>query len=207
MRKSIIMDDYPDDVKRRFKTYKNNIILDKFKDVSTYVDDAYNKIGLDRFIHYGLLKEEIVDKIKKSIKNYPKNGWKFNRLQYDLVIKEDSFLHLTDNKSKITKHDVKNFAIKLPNIVANFDSVIYSNNGIDEGLRFKKKFKDGTYISFLLTSDKKSRLLAKSISMDKHTYTNKKRSVSLSANDKPLAKTSKTDRVFASSTCNVSHKD
>lgn len=207
MRKSIIMDDYPDDVKRRFKTYKNNIILDKFKDVSTYVDDAYNKIGLDRFIHYGLLKEEIVDKIKKSIKNYPKNGWKFNRLQYDLVIKEDSFLHLTDNKSKITKQDVKNFAIKLPDIVANFDSVIYSNNGVDEGLRFKKKFKDGTYISFLLTSDKKSRLLAKSISMDKQTYTNKKRSVSLSANDKSLAKTSKTDRVFASSICNVSHKD
>ena len=205
--RSDIMQDYTTIEKENLLSNKNNIILNDINEIDSYVDDAYNHIGLDKVLHYGILKQDVIDKIKSNISNNPKNGWKFNKNQYELAIREDSFLHLSEDKTNITKEDVKEFAKKLPDIVANFDSVEYSKNNKNEGLRFIKKFDDGNYVSFVLTSDKKNRLLAKSISMDKESYVNKNRSISPKANEKSLAKTSETNGAFASSSNNIPQND
>ncbi len=176
-----VMEDYNEIEKNSFLSNENNILLTDINKIDLLVDDAFNHIGLNKVIHYGVLKKEIIKKIKSSISNYPNNGWKLNKNKYELAIRVDTFLHLVNNKKCLSKNDVKLFIKELPNIVTNFDSVEYTKNEKNEGLRFTKKINKKTYISFLLTSEKKSRLLAKSIAL-KYKDT-KKRNISPKTND------------------------
>lgn len=176
-----IVENYREIEKSNILLNRNNIILKDINDIDLLVDDAFNHMGLNKVIHYGVLKKEIIKKIKSSISNYPNNGWKLNKNKYELAIRVDTFLHLVNNKKCLSKNDVKLFIKELPNIVTNFDSVEYTKNEKNEGLRFTKKINKKTYISFLLTSEKKNRLLAKSIAL-KYKDT-KKRNISPKTND------------------------
>lgn len=77
------------------------------------------------------------------------------------------------------RKDVHIYVKKLPYIIFSSDNIAYSVNEHSEGLCFKKKCKDGTHISFVLVSNKKSTLTAKSICLETKNYMNKKRSISL----------------------------
>ena len=179
--KSNIFKDYNKKTKNSFS--RKDIIINDINEISIYVEKAYKKEDLNIVLHYGIIKKHIIDKIKKGIKNKPSSGWNLLSNNYELAIKVDSFLHISKRKILIGISDVICFAQYIPYIISNFDSVEYSKNNINQGLKFKKKINNDIIVSFILVSNKKKRFLIKSISFDKETY--KKRSISPTANDKP----------------------
>lgn len=133
----------------------------------------------------GKIKENIIENIKNNIKNLPKSKENYlNRKTYDLMINQSEIRHLKDNKNLLSNKDINKFIKLLPYIISNSDYISYTNNLKDEGLRFKKLMNDGTYISFVIISNKRGRMTVKTIYMEKGDYENKKRSMSLPNNVK-----------------------
>lgn len=193
------LENYETDTQRHITSNKDNIIVKNYKQLDNLVDEALNTNN-NKELHLGRINQTLTQKIKNKILNLPKNKTEMlNRDKYDLVLHQSEIRHLKDGKVKLTDEEVHDYVKKLPEIITNPDTISYSKNNKDEGLRFKKQFGDGTYISFTLVANSKYTLTVKSIYMDKTDYETKKRSVSppndvLTTSDK----TSKTSGALAS---------
>ena len=178
---------------------ERNIIVKNYKQLDLLIDEALTTQS-NNALHFGKINENIITRIKKKIQNLPKGKENYlSKNDYDLVINQSEIRHLRDNKTRLTNEEIHNYVRKLPEIITESDSISYTVNNKSEGLRFKKVMDDGTYISFVLVSNKKGTLTAKSIFLDKQDFETKKRSIS-PTNDVLMTsnKTSETDGALAS---------
>lgn len=197
--KTSIMNNYDETTARKINFSNRNVIVENNKQLSNLIKEALTT-NENKALHLGKLDKSIIDSIKNKIQNLPKNRKDFLKKDtYDLVINQSEIRHLSDKKSSLTNKDIDNFIKILPNIILNSDYVSYTNNLKDEGLRFKKLMEDGTYVSFVVVSNKQGTMKVKTIYMEKGDYQNKKRSISLSNDvNKTPNNTSKTNRAFTS---------
>lgn len=199
---SNILESYDEITSNRIKMNTRNVVIETSNQLNNLIDEALTT-NENKSLHLGKLNAEIVSKIKNNIKNLPQSKLNFlNKDTYDLVINQSEIRHLIDDKSTLSNNDIKHFIKVLPEIIANSDYVSYTNNLKDEGLRFKKLMEDGTYVSFVIVSNKQGTMKVKTIYMEKGDYENKKRSISPSnnANEIALDNTSETNGAFASTT-------
>lgn len=195
-----IMNNYDNKTASLIRKGKRDIIIENTSQLNALINEALDSQN-NKALHLGKLNEDITNNIKKEIRNLPKNNVNFlKKNTYDLIINQSEIRHLTDNKNNLTRKDIKKFIKILPDLIINNDYVSYTKDTNGEGLRFKKLMPDGTYISFVIVSNKKGTMKVKTIHMEKGDYENKKRSIS-PPNDvnKTPDNTSKTSRAFASS--------
>ena len=193
------LENYNEQTEKILSMKERNVIVKNYKQLDTLIDEALNTQN-NKALHFGKINENIITKIKNKIQNLPKGKENYlTKNNYDLVINQSEIRHLRDNKNRLTNEEIHNYVRKLPDIITESDDISYTNNNKNEGLRFKKKFDDGTYISFVLVSNKKGTLTAKSIFLDKSDFEAKKRNISPTS-DAFIApnKTSKTNGVSAS---------
>ncbi len=197
-------DNYDEKTKERIISTGRDFIVHNEKELEQLTRQAFEE-KTNNALHLGRLDKEIINSIKNKISNLPKD--KVNILSkenYDLIINQSEIRHLIDDK-QLTIDDIVDFIKKAPEIIIDNDFVAYTKNNKDEGLRFKKIMKDGTYASFVLISNKGT-LKIKSIHMEKDSYENKKRSVYLSNDVQNTPnKTSKTNKSSASYINNIIH--
>jgi len=181
--KSLYLDDYNINIANRILQNKRNIIISSIEQFDYFIDEALDT-NVNKSLHLGMINKETIMFIKEKIKYLPidKKDYLENN-EYDLVINQSEIRHLKDNKKRLLREDIHEYVKKLPNIISNFDSVVYGKQK-DEGLRFKKKISNYNYYSFCLVSNKKHTISAKTIYIEKLNYEIKKRSISLSSNNK-----------------------
>ncbi len=198
---SPIMNNYDETTANRIEMNDRNVIVKNNKHLSNLINEALNS-NENKALHLGKLNEGTINNIKNKIQNLPKSKQNYlTKNNYDLVINQSEIRHLLDNKAGLTEREINHFIQILPNIISNSDYISYTNNLKDEGLRFKKLLEDGTYVSFVVVSNKQGTMKVKTIYMEKGDYENKKRSISLTTDvDTTPDNTSKTNRVSASNT-------
>lgn len=171
--------DYSPNTLKTILQNESNIVVTTYDELNQLIDEALNSKSINKALHLGIIDENTIQEIKNKITNLPKNKSDYIRNQaYDLVIRQSEIRHLKENKLRITNEDIHDFIKMLPDIITKSDTVSYDKNGNDEGLQFKKKLKDGKYVSFVLISNKQNTFKVKSISMAKSDFENKKRSLS-----------------------------
>ena len=193
------LEDYDENAEKIISSAERNVIVKNYRQLTSLVNEALDTQS-NKALHLGKINETITQRIKSKLENLPKSKVPyFTKDKYDLVINQSEIRHLIDEKNKMTRDDVQKYVSLLPKIISEFDNVSYSLEKSSEGVRFKKKLSDGTYISFVLVSNKKNTLKAKSIYLDKTDYEAKKRSISPTS-DAFVApnRTSETDGAFAS---------
>lgn len=194
-----IMNNYDNKTASLIEKSERDTIIENIRQLNNLIDEALNSQS-NKALHLGRLNKNIIDELKTEIKNLPKDNKNFlKRDSYDLIINQSEIRHLTDKKNNLTKKDIKRFIKLLPDLIINNDFVSYTKNTNGEGLRFKKLMSDGTYVSFVIVSNKKGTMKVKTIYMEKGDYENKKRSIS-PPNDvkKTSNNTSETSRASAS---------
>lgn len=194
-----IMNNYDNKTASLIEKSKRDTIIENIRQLNNLIDEALNSQN-NKALHLGRLNKNIIDELKAEIKNLPKDNKDFlKRDSYDLIINQSEIRHLKDKKNNLTKKDIKKFIKLLPDLIINNDFVSYTKNANGEGLRFKKLMSDGTYVSFVIVSNKKGTMKVKTIYMEKGDYENKKRSIS-PPNDvkKTSNNTSETSRASAS---------
>lgn len=197
------LEDYDENAEKIISSVERNVIVKNYRQLTSLVNEALDTQS-NKALHLGKINETITQRIKAKLENLPKSKVPyFTKDKYDLVINQSEIRHLIDEKNKMTRDDVQKYVSLLPKIISEFDNVSYSLEKSSEGVRFKKKLSDGTYISFVLVSNKKNTLKAKSIYLDKTAYEAKKRSISPTS-DAFVApnRTSETDGAFASFSAN-----
>ena len=173
-----IMNNYDNKTASLIEKSKRDTIIENIRQLNNLIDEALNSQS-NKALHLGRLNKNIIDELKTEIKNLPKDNKNFlKRDSYDLIINQSEIRHLTDKKNNLTKKDIKKFIKLLPDLIINNDFVSYTKNTNGEGLRFKKLMSDGTYVSFVIVSNKKGTMKVKTIYMEKGDYENKKRSIS-----------------------------
>ncbi len=193
------LEEYDKNTEKVISAADRNVIVRNYKQLAILVDEALDT-NSNKALHLGNINETITQRIKEKLANLPKNKVPYlTKEKYDLVINQSEVRHLIDEKTKMTREDVHKYVSLLPKIISEFDNVSFSSQPDSEGIRFKKKLSDGTYISFVLVSNKHRTLKAKSIHLEKSDYEVKKRSMSPTS-DASIApnRTSKTDGAFAS---------
>lgn len=173
-----IFNNYDSETASRITSTDRNVIIKNTTQLNELIDEALDTQS-NKALHLGKLDEDIIAEIKAEIKNLPKDNKNFlNKASYDLVINQSEIRHLKEYKDNLTRKDIKKFVKALPDLIINNDYVSYTDNVKDKGLRFKKIMSDGTYVSFVLVSNKKSTMRVKTIYMEKSDFENKKRSIS-----------------------------
>ena len=99
-------------------------------------------------------------------------------MDYSVAATLDSIRHLIDEK-KLSKADVIDYLGRLADTIADFDTVHFSYYTESRGhklpgLRFKKMFSDGTFVSFEIPSKKKKSLSMQTMFMEKADYEKRK---------------------------------
>ena len=113
---------------------------------------------------------------------------------YSIATTLDTNRHVVDEKS-LDRDDVVNYLDRLADTILEFDSVKFNYyiKGKDKlpGLLFKKKFSDGTMVSFDFVSHKKRSIVLQTLYMDSADYQKKKSAKTLLMQN-ANSKTSKT---------------
>lgn len=157
-----------------------NYIIDSFEKLEQIVDLAFNDPMHKATAYFGIINTETLEKIKDSIPNLPKTSkdilFKTGR-DYSIATTFDSIRHIVDGKA-LTRADVVNYLDRLADTIVEFDSVAFNfydkGNEKIPGLLFKKKFTDGTIVSFDLISHKKRSMVLQTLYMDSANYQKKK---------------------------------
>lgn len=188
---------------------RGDIIVDSYDKLVEVVNLAFDEPSTKKTIYFGIIEAATLEKIKNSIPNLPKEleGKLFKEgKQYSVAATLDSIRHLIDEKS-LTREDVIDYLDRFADTVTDFDSVTFNyydgGNGETRGLLFKKKYIDGTYLSFDLISNKKRSLILQSLYMDKADYIKKKSAKTLLLQNA----TANTPKVRAGQTSNNSITD
>jgi len=182
---NIVKDNLFDEVLARYSKeiasyiIQNNrhIIITDVQQLDKLIDEALITNN-NKALHLGVINKDIIFKIKNSIINLPKN--KCNYLKdsnYDLVINQSEIRHLKADKNRLSNDEIHEYVKRLASIISDFDVVYYSKQK-EEGLRFEKKFNDGSYFSVILVSNKKYTFTVKTIYMKKFYLKLKKRNIS-----------------------------
>lgn len=158
-----------------------NIIVDSFGKLKKIVDIAFDEPSRQVTAYFGIIEENILKKIEQSVPNIPKalGGKLFKEgSKYSIAASMDSIRHLTDEKG-MAREDVLDYLDKMADTIIENDSVHFdyytdSRGNRLKGLRFKKKFTDGTMISFEIISAKKKSLNLQTLFMDSASYQKKK---------------------------------
>lgn len=173
-----IFNNYDSETASRITSTDRNVIIKNTTQLNELIDEALDTQS-NKALHLGKLDEDIIAEIKAEIKNLPKDNKNFlKKDSYDLVINQSEIRHLKEYKDNLTRKDIKKFVKALPDLIINNDYVSYTDNVKGKGLRFKKTMSGGTYVSFVLVSNKKSTMRVKTIYMEKSDFENKKRSIS-----------------------------
>lgn len=186
---------------------RGGIIIDGFDKLVEVVNLAFDNRDLKRTAYFGIVDYNILKKIEGSTHNLPEElkGHLFKEGQsYSIAVTLDSIRHMVDEK-ELTREDVIDYLDRIADTIVENDSVSFAyyeqaKNRL-KGLRFKKKFSDGTMIGFEIVSNKKRSLNMQSLFMDKLSYKKKKSAKTLLMNDSS-ASTSET-RAGQTSTQNV----
>lgn len=169
------LENYEISLQKNITCNKNCIIVENYEELDKYIDEALNT-NKNKAMRLGRINENIVQNIKIKIQNLPKNKNDFiSKNKYDLVLHQSEIRHFKSHKTRVTNEDIHLYVRNLPQIITACDNVSYSNNGKDEGLRFKKKIDESHYISFILVSNKKSTFTVKSISLEKADFETQKK--------------------------------
>lgn len=171
-----------------------NIIIDSPAKLQEVVDMAFDNPTKKATAYFGILTTEVLQEIENNIPNLPKGVNLFQEgRQYSVATTLDNIRHLVDEKN-LSRGKVLDYLDRLADTIADFDSVAYSmyeQNG-SHGVLCKKRFADGTLISYSLVSNKRKTVKMQTIYLDSKDYQNKKRSLPTPADAKAPAYTSKT---------------
>ena len=160
---------YPEEIENNIIQNNRHTIIDNINTLNTLIEEALITNN-NRALHLGIINEKIILKIKNKIKNLPKDKEDYlKEYSYDLVINRSEIRHLKDDKVRLSSIDIYRYVERLPSIIIDFDEVSYSKQK-EEGLRFEKKFSDGTYYCVILVSNKKHTLTVKTIYMKKSDF-------------------------------------
>lgn len=158
-----------------------NLIVDSFEKLEQVVNLAFDNPTHKATAYFGVINAETLDKIKNSIPNLPKTSkdilFKSGR-DYSIATTLDSIRHIVDDKA-LTRDDVVDYLDRLADTILEFDSVAYdvytdSFGKQNSGLLFKKKFSDGTLVSFDLISNKKRSIVLQTLYLNRADYQKKK---------------------------------
>ena len=158
---------------------------------------AFDNPNLKATAYFGIINTDVLGKIKNSVPNLPKESketlFKPGR-DYSVATTLDSIRHIVDEKA-LNREDVINYLDRLADTILEFDTVTFNFyiKGKEKlpGLLFKKRFSDGTLVSFNLISHKKRSLNLQTLYMDGADY-QKKRNAETMLMRKAHSNTSKT---------------
>ena len=164
-------------------TGNGDFIVDSFDALVNIVNLAFDEPTKKATAYFGNLDESILEKIKSSIPNLPieyrQEGMLFKKgMDYSVAATLDNIRHLIDEKG-LSKADVIDYLDRLADTIADFDTVNFSyytesrGNKLP-GLRFKKTFSDGTFVSFEIPSKKRTRLSMQTMFMEHADYKKRK---------------------------------
>lgn len=171
---------YDEDLSNIIKD-RGDIIIDSYEKLREVVDLAFNQPNKKATAFLGSISPETLRDIVNNIPNLPleykESLFKGGR-NYSIAMTMDSIRHIVDDKN-LTQADVLNYLDKLPETVLSFDSVAFdfytdSFGKKTPGLLFKKKFPNGTLVSFNLVSNKKRSLSLQTLYLNRADYENKR---------------------------------
>jgi hypothetical protein len=181
----------------QYITQRGDYIIDSFEKLTEIVNLAFDNPNLKATAYFGIINTDALGKIKNSVPNLPKESkktlFKPGR-DYSVANTLDSIRHIVDEKA-LNREDVINYLDRLADTILEFDTVTFSFyiKGKEKlpGLLFKKRFSDGTLVSFNLISHKKRSLNLQTLYMDGADY-QKKRNAETMLMRKAHSNTSKT---------------
>ncbi len=160
-----------------------DFIVDSFDALVDVVNLAFDEPTKKATAYFGNLDVSILEKIKSSIPDLPseyrQEGMLFKKgMDYSVAATLDNIRHLIDEKG-LSKADVIDYLDRLADTIADFDTVNFSyyikNRGDKRpGLRFKKTFSDGTFVSFEIPSKKRTRLSMQTMFLERADYKKRK---------------------------------
>ncbi len=164
-------------------TGNGDFIVDSFDALIDVVNLAFDEPTKKATAYFGNLDVSILEKIKSSIPDLPseyrQEGMLFKKgMDYSVAATLDNIRHLIDEKG-LSKADVIDYLDRLADTIADFDTVnfsYYMENRVDKqpGLRFKKTFSDGTFVSFEIPSKKRTRLSMQTMFLERADYKKRK---------------------------------
>lgn len=176
-----------------YKLIKNNgdFIVYSYEELVNFVNLAFGNPTHKATAYFGIIKPDILENIEKNITNLPNKysqGLFVKNKGYSIAMSMDDVRHMVDEKS-LSKNDVIDYLNRFADLIIDFDSVAFDfyvkgqNN--TPGLLFKKRFNDGTFMSFSLVSKKKKSILLHSLYMDSAEYQKKKSAKTLLMQNAP----------------------
>ena len=202
---------YDEDLSRIIKEH-GDIIIDNYEKLREVVDLAFDQPNKKATAYLGSIDPDTLQQILSSIPNLPSEYrdtlFKTGR-NYSIAMTLDSIRHIVDDKH-LTRADVLNYLDKLSETILSFDSVAFdvytdSFGKKTPGLLFKKKFPDGTLISFNLVSNKKKSISLQTLYLNRADYENKRSAETLLMQN-TSAHTPKARVGQTSSNNSISHK-
>lgn len=164
----------------RFIEQRGDHIVDSFGKLEEVVNLAFDNPTHKATAYFGIIKAETLEKIKNSIPNLPKavEGILFKEgRDYSIATTLDTIRHIVDDKS-LGREDVIDYLDRLADTILDFDTVAfdYYVQGSNKmpGLLFKKRFGDGTIVSFNFVSHKKRSVVLQSLYLNTADYQKKK---------------------------------
>ena len=180
----VVFEPYSEYREDMLKLNDQNIIARSKKDVVEFVDEAFNNKQSKKSLHLGKVSDATLQRIYQKIDNLPKekSGTLFKAgREYSLEIGQEDVRHLIQDKKGLSKNDVIDYVLNLPQIINTFDTVSYTvyQQGANKlnGLLFKKQFADGQYIAMEVVSKKNSQLQTHNIYMNRSDYGQKKKAL------------------------------
>ena len=160
---------------------RGDYIVDNYEKLKEVVNIAFDKPKIKATAYFGIINIATLQKIEKSIPNLPKefDGKLFKEgKQYSVAATFDSIRHLVDDK-KMTRDDVIDYLNRLADTIVDFETATFdyytdSYGKKNNGILFKKKFDDGTMVSFDLVSNKKRSLSLVTLYLNSADYQKKK---------------------------------
>ena len=191
---------------------RGDIIVDSYEKLVAVVDLAFDDPNHKATAYFGIISPDTLEKIKNSVSNLPKELedtlFKAGK-DYSIAATLDSIRHLVDDKN-LDHADIVDYVDRLADTIVDFDRVTfhyYSQGNVKHnGLLFKKRFDDGTYLSFDLVSHKKRSLSMQTFYMEEADYQKKKRSAETLLMPKAPALTSPEAQVGQTSTDSIAQK-
>lgn len=137
-------------------------------------NEAFNNLNSNKSLYLGQISEEKMNKLRNDIQSISeeKRNTILKKGTYSLEIGQEDIRHCKKESMSIGK--LIDYITNLPKLVMEYDSVhynIYSASGNEyNALRFKKKFRDGEYISLEIVSKKKHLLATHNIFIEKSDF-------------------------------------
>lgn len=164
----------------RFIEQRGDHIVDSFEKLEEVVNLAFDNPTHKATAYFGIINAKTLDKIKNSVPNLPKaiEGMLFKEgRDYSIATTLDTIRHIVDDKA-LGREDVINYLDRLADTILDFDTVTfdYYVQGSNKmpGLLFKKRFDDGTLVSFNFVSHKKRSVVLQSLYLNTVDYQKKK---------------------------------